>query len=165
MHLSVRLLTSSISFSILKLIPVHFTEGSLLLLTGCLGINKWKGVFLTIDVWVSSEWCMCWFPSTTICYFFGCHQLSLVGVRTWLCPLHCSICPNSGSWRLWNEWYKMGSATLNLEQHVNNILNGEGMEVTAIDSAPEPLKAVVVRKTVCYIVSALIFNSKVSRIP
>ncbi|XP_063051417.1 8-oxo-dGDP phosphatase NUDT18 [Engraulis encrasicolus] len=54
----------------------------------------------------------------------------------------------------------MGSATLNLEQHVNNILNGEGMEVTAIDSAPEPLKAVVVRKTVCYIVSALIFNSK-----
>lgn len=56
----------------------------------------------------------------------------------------------------------MGSVDFNLEQNVEKILNGEGMEVTGIDSAPEHIKPVILRKNVCYIVSALIFNSKVS---
>lgn len=56
----------------------------------------------------------------------------------------------------------MGSVDFSLEQNVEKILNGEGMEVTGIDSAPEHIKPVTLRKTVCYIVSAVIFNSKVS---
>ncbi|XP_041955784.1 8-oxo-dGDP phosphatase NUDT18 [Alosa sapidissima] len=54
----------------------------------------------------------------------------------------------------------MGSIDFNLEQNVERILNGEGMEVTGIDSAPEQIKPVTLRKTVCYIVSAVILNSK-----
>ena len=55
----------------------------------------------------------------------------------------------------------MGSVAFNFEQNVEKILNGEGMEVTEIDSAPEQIKPVALKKTVCYIVSAVIFNSKV----
>ena len=50
---------------------------------------------------------------------------------------------------------------MSLDEEVETILNGEGLEVTEFDSAPDKVKPVVLRKTVTYIVSALIFNSKV----
>ncbi|XP_030621902.1 8-oxo-dGDP phosphatase NUDT18 [Chanos chanos] len=54
----------------------------------------------------------------------------------------------------------MGSSDLNLDDTVEKLLNGEGVEVTEFDSVPEQVKPVALRKTVCYIVSAIIFNSK-----
>ncbi|KAI1900828.1 hypothetical protein AGOR_G00053880 [Albula goreensis] len=47
-----------------------------------------------------------------------------------------------------------------LEAEMEKILNGEGVEVKELDSAAEQVKAVVLRKTVCYIVSAVIINEK-----
>ncbi|XP_023694378.1 8-oxo-dGDP phosphatase NUDT18 [Paramormyrops kingsleyae] len=46
------------------------------------------------------------------------------------------------------------------EDTVEKILNGEGLEVKEFDSSPEEVHAVVLRKTVCYIVCAIIFNAK-----
>ncbi|XP_051525847.1 8-oxo-dGDP phosphatase NUDT18 isoform X3 [Myxocyprinus asiaticus] len=46
------------------------------------------------------------------------------------------------------------------EEHLEKILKGEGLEVGEFDWAPEQLKPVTLRKNVCYIVSAVIFNSK-----
>lgn len=53
----------------------------------------------------------------------------------------------------------MGSE--DLDQTVEKLLNGGGLEVTAFHSVPEQRSAAVLRKTVCYIVSAVIFNAKV----
>lgn len=49
---------------------------------------------------------------------------------------------------------------MSVDEEVEKILNGEGLEVTEFDSAPENVKAVVLRKTISYIVAAVIFNSK-----
>ncbi|KAK9970301.1 hypothetical protein ABG768_026251 [Culter alburnus] len=46
-----------------------------------------------------------------------------------------------------------------LEENLEKILKGEGLELREFDSLPE-LKPVTLRKNVCYIVSAVIFNSK-----
>ncbi|KAJ8263189.1 hypothetical protein COCON_G00156460 [Conger conger] len=54
----------------------------------------------------------------------------------------------------------MGSAGLILEDKVEKILNGGGLEVKELDSAPEQVKPVILRKTVCYIVCAVIINAK-----
>ncbi|KAJ8380004.1 hypothetical protein SKAU_G00007820 [Synaphobranchus kaupii] len=54
----------------------------------------------------------------------------------------------------------MGSAALILEDTVEKILNGDGLEVKEFDSAPGQVKPVVLRKTVCYIVCAVIINAK-----
>ncbi|XP_035235531.1 8-oxo-dGDP phosphatase NUDT18 [Anguilla anguilla] len=54
----------------------------------------------------------------------------------------------------------MGSTDLILEGEVERILNGDGLEVNELDSAPEQVKPVVLRKTVCYIVCAVIINAK-----
>ncbi|XP_036383833.1 8-oxo-dGDP phosphatase NUDT18 [Megalops cyprinoides] len=54
----------------------------------------------------------------------------------------------------------MGSEALILEDNVEKILNGEGFEIKELDSVPEQVTAVALRKTVCYIVSAVIFNTK-----
>ncbi|KAJ8401014.1 hypothetical protein AAFF_G00389710 [Aldrovandia affinis] len=54
----------------------------------------------------------------------------------------------------------MSSAALILEDKVEKILNGEGLEVKEFDCAPEQVKAVVLRRTVCYIVCAVIINAK-----
>uniref|UniRef100_A0AAY4CXE0 Nudix hydrolase domain-containing protein n=1 Tax=Denticeps clupeoides TaxID=299321 RepID=A0AAY4CXE0_9TELE len=43
---------------------------------------------------------------------------------------------------------------------VQKVLLGEGLEVKCFHSAPEPVTPVVLRKTACYIVSAVVFNSK-----
>ncbi|KAL6456366.1 hypothetical protein MHYP_G00349090 [Metynnis hypsauchen] len=52
----------------------------------------------------------------------------------------------------------MGSE--DLDEAVEKVLNGEGLEVTSFDSVPEQLRPVTLRKTVCYIVGAVIFNAK-----
>ncbi|XP_062310785.1 8-oxo-dGDP phosphatase NUDT18 [Osmerus eperlanus] len=49
---------------------------------------------------------------------------------------------------------------MSVDEELETILNGEGLEVTEFDSAPDKVKPVVLRKTVTYIVSAVIFNSK-----
>ncbi|XP_035392048.1 8-oxo-dGDP phosphatase NUDT18 isoform X2 [Electrophorus electricus] len=54
----------------------------------------------------------------------------------------------------------MESTSEHLDENVERIVNGEGLEVTALDAASEQAKAVTLRKTVCYIVSAVIFNTK-----
>ncbi|KAJ8285888.1 hypothetical protein GJAV_G00032110 [Gymnothorax javanicus] len=54
----------------------------------------------------------------------------------------------------------MGSTALTFEDKVEKILDGDGLEVKEIDCAPEQIKPVVLRKTVCYIVCAVIFNAK-----
>lgn len=46
-----------------------------------------------------------------------------------------------------------------LEENLEKILKGEGLELREFDSSE--LKPVTLRKNVCYIVSAVIFNSKV----
>lgn len=48
-----------------------------------------------------------------------------------------------------------------LEENLERILKGEGLEVKEFDSVPEQVKPVTLRKSVCYIVGAVIFNSKV----
>lgn len=53
----------------------------------------------------------------------------------------------------------MGSEEL-LEETVEKILNGGGLEVTDYDWAPEDPKPVTLRSNVCYIVAAVIFNAK-----
>lgn len=50
----------------------------------------------------------------------------------------------------------MGSA----EDQVDKILNGEAIQVSGFDSSPETVRSVAIRKNVCYIVSAVIFNDK-----
>lgn len=50
-----------------------------------------------------------------------------------------------------------------LEENLEKILKGEGLELREFDSLPE-LKPVTLRKNVCYIVSAVIFNSKVKMV-
>ncbi|XP_062855440.1 8-oxo-dGDP phosphatase NUDT18 [Trichomycterus rosablanca] len=54
----------------------------------------------------------------------------------------------------------MGSGAEALEERVEKMLNGEGLEVTDLDLMTDQLQAVTLRKTVCYIVSAVIFNDK-----
>ncbi|KAL0186504.1 hypothetical protein M9458_018174, partial [Cirrhinus mrigala] len=54
----------------------------------------------------------------------------------------------------------MDSTVQILEENLERILKGEGLEVGEFDSVPEEVKPVTLRKTVCYIVSAVIFNSK-----
>ncbi|XP_010904234.1 8-oxo-dGDP phosphatase NUDT18 isoform X1 [Esox lucius] len=50
---------------------------------------------------------------------------------------------------------------MNVDDDVEKLLNGEGLEVNKeFDSAPAQVRAVVLRKTVTYIVSAVIFNEK-----
>lgn len=56
----------------------------------------------------------------------------------------------------------MGSDAEDLEERVEKMLNGEGLEVTELASMTDRMQAVKLRKTVCYIVSAVIFNEKVS---
>lgn len=48
-----------------------------------------------------------------------------------------------------------------LEENVEKILKGEGLEVKECDSARDQVQPVTLRKDVCYIVAAVIFNSKV----
>ncbi|XP_057211887.1 8-oxo-dGDP phosphatase NUDT18 [Triplophysa rosa] len=47
-----------------------------------------------------------------------------------------------------------------LEENVEKILKGEGLEVRELDSARDQVQPVTLRKDVCYIVAAVIFNSK-----
>lgn len=47
-----------------------------------------------------------------------------------------------------------------LEENVEKILKGEGLEVREFDSARDQVQPVTLRKDVCYIVGAVIFNSK-----
>jgi len=54
----------------------------------------------------------------------------------------------------------MDSTSKILEENLEKILKGEGLELGEFDLAPE-VKPVTLRKNVCYIVSAVIFNSKV----
>ncbi|KAL0978948.1 hypothetical protein UPYG_G00178310 [Umbra pygmaea] len=50
---------------------------------------------------------------------------------------------------------------MNVDDDVEKLLNGEGLEVTLeFDSAPAQVQAVALRKTITYIVSAVIFNEK-----
>lgn len=49
---------------------------------------------------------------------------------------------------------------MNLEEEVEILLNGEGLDLKVFDYAPVELSPVTIRKTVCYIVSAIIFNDK-----
>lgn len=51
-----------------------------------------------------------------------------------------------------------------LEDNLEKILKGEGLEVKEFDSVPEQVKPVTLRKSVCYIVGAVIFNSKVKMV-
>ncbi|KAG1929345.1 8-oxo-dGDP phosphatase NUDT18 isoform X2 [Pimephales promelas] len=53
----------------------------------------------------------------------------------------------------------MDSTSKILEENLEKILKGEGLELGEFDLAPE-VKPVTLRKNVCYIVSAVIFNSK-----
>lgn len=48
-----------------------------------------------------------------------------------------------------------------LEENVEKILKGEGLEVREFDSAGDQVQPVTLRKDACYIVGAVIFNSKV----
>ncbi|KAJ7993796.1 hypothetical protein DPEC_G00258430 [Dallia pectoralis] len=53
------------------------------------------------------------------------------------------------------------SAVMNVDDEVEKLLNGEGLEVNKeFDSAPAQVQAVALRKTVTYIVCAVIFNEK-----
>ena len=53
-------------------------------------------------------------------------------------------------------------AVMNVNNDVEKLLNGEGLEVNdEFDSAPAEVQAVALRKTITYIVSAVIFNEKV----
>ncbi|XP_016429626.1 8-oxo-dGDP phosphatase NUDT18-like [Sinocyclocheilus rhinocerous] len=54
----------------------------------------------------------------------------------------------------------MNSTAEILEDNLEKILKGEGLEVREFDSVPEQVKPVTLRKSVCYIVGAVIFNSK-----
>ncbi|KAK2898928.1 hypothetical protein QQF64_031710 [Cirrhinus molitorella] len=54
----------------------------------------------------------------------------------------------------------MDSTVQILEENLETILKGEGLEVGEFNSVPEEVKPVTLRKSVCYIVSAVIFNSK-----
>ncbi|KAI4882462.1 hypothetical protein NFI96_005458, partial [Prochilodus magdalenae] len=65
-----------------------------------------------------------------------------------------SACPNPDN----SVSENMGSE--DLDDAVEKIMNGEGLEVTCFDMQPEQLEPVTLRKTVCYIVSAVIFNAK-----
>ncbi|XP_050972606.1 8-oxo-dGDP phosphatase NUDT18-like isoform X1 [Labeo rohita] len=61
----------------------------------------------------------------------------------------------------WNQGSSnMDSTVQILEENLEKILKGEGLEVGEFDSVPEEVKPVTLRKSVCYIVSAVIFNSK-----
>ncbi|CAM4714463.1 unnamed protein product [Leuciscus chuanchicus] len=53
----------------------------------------------------------------------------------------------------------MDSTAKTLEENLEKILKGEGLELREFDLAPE-VQPVTLRKNVCYIVSAVIFNSK-----
>lgn len=54
----------------------------------------------------------------------------------------------------------MDSTAEIFEENLEKILKGEGLELREFDFAPE-VQPVTLRKNVCYIVSAVIFNSKV----
>lgn len=58
----------------------------------------------------------------------------------------------------------MDSTVEILEDNLEKILKGEGLEVREFDSVPEQVKPVTLRKSVCYIVGAVIFNSKVKMV-
>lgn len=47
-----------------------------------------------------------------------------------------------------------------VEEKVEKMLNGEGLEVLDIDVVPDDVQAVTLKKNVCYIVSAVIFNAQ-----
>lgn len=55
----------------------------------------------------------------------------------------------------------LNSMDEDVEEKVEKMLNGEGLEVPDFDSMPDRVQAVTLKKNVCYIVSAVIFNSKV----
>lgn len=55
----------------------------------------------------------------------------------------------------------MDSRAQILEETLETILKGEGLEMREFDAVPEQVKPVTLRKSVCYIVSGVIFNSKV----
>lgn len=48
-----------------------------------------------------------------------------------------------------------------VEEKVEKMLKGEGLEVFDYDVAPDQVQAVTLRKNVFYIVSAVIFNTQV----
>uniref|UniRef100_A0A8C2L438 8-oxo-dGDP phosphatase NUDT18 n=1 Tax=Cyprinus carpio TaxID=7962 RepID=A0A8C2L438_CYPCA len=54
----------------------------------------------------------------------------------------------------------MDSRAQILEETLETILKGEGLEIREFDAVPEQVKPVTLRKSVCYIVSGVIFNSK-----
>ncbi|XP_018926764.1 8-oxo-dGDP phosphatase NUDT18-like [Cyprinus carpio] len=54
----------------------------------------------------------------------------------------------------------MDSRAQILEETLETILKGEGLEMREFDAVPEQVKPVTLRKSVCYIVSGVIFNSK-----
>lgn len=56
---------------------------------------------------------------------------------------------------------RMDSVDEDVEEKVEKMLNGEGLEVLDIDAVPDHVQAVTLKKNVCYIVSAVIFNSEV----
>lgn len=58
----------------------------------------------------------------------------------------------------------MDSVDEGVEEKVEMMLNGEGLEVLDFDSMPGHVQAVTLRKNVCYIVSAVIFNTEVRTI-
>lgn len=49
-----------------------------------------------------------------------------------------------------------------VDEDVEKMLKGEGLEVLGFDVAPDQVQAVTLRKNVFYIVSAVIFNTQVS---
>ncbi|MCI4381289.1 hypothetical protein PGIGA_G00249650 [Pangasianodon gigas] len=54
----------------------------------------------------------------------------------------------------------MDSVDEDVEEKVEKMLNGEGLEVLDFDSTPDHVQAVTLRKNACYIVSAVIFNAE-----
>lgn len=58
----------------------------------------------------------------------------------------------------------MDSVDEDVEEKVEKLVNGEGLEVLDFDFMPDHVQAVTLRKNVFYIVSAVIFNTKVMTI-
>lgn len=56
----------------------------------------------------------------------------------------------------------MDSVDEGVEEKVEKVLNGEGLEVLDSDFTPDRVQAVTLRKNVFYVVSAVIFNAEVS---
>ncbi|KAL4660177.1 8-oxo-dGDP phosphatase NUDT18 isoform X1 [Arapaima gigas] len=52
------------------------------------------------------------------------------------------------------------SPAMSVEDAIQTVLDGGGLQTEHFDSSPETVQPVVLRKTVCYIVCAVIFNEK-----